>query len=459
MNHRRASTAGTVAVLITAAFFLTGCPRNQYIVELTPRGPGVERTLTFYRADGIDTNTGAPNYVAFPDHEMSLITSQYTAAGRTNQGLRYSFHGVFTNQLPNDVGGTGQYAGYSNSLGQAGLYLERFRGDDDLAGLAERRFRVANELTDLTIGWSQAELGKEPGYDRLRSFLDTNFRRDLKNLAAYLWEAQFAGAFNTNATEELVMRFGLYLAEHGYFSVGDLPGLYRDLSEDKSSGLPRRIQRMVAERMGISGSAPIPPALAFLKDEASIEKSFTNFLASTQAYRKKLADWEKEPKSKPDAQPPAPSEVVSDLIENVIEFDLFGSKDHLKVRLNLPSRPVHTNGHWDEEHRQVTWDTEIEERTNSSHFPFACYATWACPNEGFQARHFGSVVFQGDELAQYSLWRASLDVQRGREWDAFLAKLEPGPGLTNRFESFRFADEPAGSGTNNARLAPNWPRN
>jgi len=41
------------------ALVVTGCPHNQYIVQLKPQGNSIERTLVFYREDGVNTNTGA----------------------------------------------------------------------------------------------------------------------------------------------------------------------------------------------------------------------------------------------------------------------------------------------------------------------------------------------------------------------------------------------------------------
>ena len=79
-------------------------------------------------------------------------------------------------------------------------------------------------MADLLIGWSRTELGQEPGYDQLHQFLDMDFRRDLKNLGAYMWEGQLAGNYTTNAGEEFIVRFGQYLVEHGYLTMGRSSG-------------------------------------------------------------------------------------------------------------------------------------------------------------------------------------------------------------------------------------------
>src|SRR5947209_20434698 len=92
--------------------------------------------------------------------------------------------------MPGDVGGGGSYLNLSNRLGNAAVYAERFRGDDDLTARMEKRSKAADQLTDLIIGWSERELGHEQNYRRLRHFLDSDFRRDLKNLSFYVWMLQ-----------------------------------------------------------------------------------------------------------------------------------------------------------------------------------------------------------------------------------------------------------------------------
>ena len=441
-------------VLAAMAIVVTGCPRNQYIVELKPQGNRIERTLIFYREDGENTNTGAPNYQTFDAGELAAIAALYPAGGLTSDGDRHVVRGEFANELPHDVGGAGAYTNLVTSLGEAGIYVERFRGNDDLAGMTERRFEVADQLADWFVGWSRMELGQAPGYDRLYQFLNEDFRRDLKNLGAYWWEGQFVANYKTNANEELAVRFGQYLLERGYFSIGETPGLFRAVSGDDPTALLPRIQRLVAGKMGVPETEPVPALLAFLGDEATMDQSFDRYLAETDAYRARLKQWEEKNAGKPDAEPPEPSVVVNDALGVLIGCDLFGQADHLVVRLSLPAAPVHSNGRWDQGLKQVVWETDLEGRTNASHFPFFCYASWTQANPEFQEQHFGRVILTGDELTQYCLWRSSLDAQQGDQWDAFLAGLKPGEGLAKTLDAFRFPGEPASAGTNNLQKVP-----
>ena len=431
--------------LAVLTLLVTGCPHNEYLVELAPQGDSIERTLVFYRAD----NGSQPNYQKFDTNELANIIAWYPAHSLTNLnfGARYSVHGVFTNDLPADVGGAGTYSHLTTSLGDVGFYVERFRGNDDLAGMAERRFKAANRLADLVVGWSRMELGRQPGYDKLHQFLNVDFRRDLKNLGTYYWEGQLANGYKTNADEEFVVRFGQYLHERGYFTAGEIPELFRETTGNNPEALLLPIQRLVARKMGVLDTKPVPACLAFLANEKMIEESFDKYLASTELYRAELKQWKQDKKRNPKLKEPEPGDLAGNAFSDLGGLDS-SQPDHLVVRLSLLSPPAQSNGRWDDAVKQVVWDTNIEGRTNATQLPFFCYASWAQADESFQKEHLGKVALIGDELTKYCLWRNSQDARRGGEWDAFLAHLQPAAGLGEKIASFRFSGEPNEAGTN-----------
>jgi hypothetical protein len=435
-----------LAPLVLLAVLLAGCPRNEYIVELKPHGNTIERTLTYYRVDVGESNN-VNGYQPFPTVEMGDINSLYPPDGITNDGDRHTVHGVFTNALPNDVGGVSAYTNVDTSLGSAGFYVERFRGNDDLAGITEKHTKAADNLTDLILGWSKSELGSQPGYDKLAQFLNVDFRRDLKNLGAYWWEGNFAAGYSTNGAEEFLVRFGQYLVERGYLQIGDMPVLFRSAVETDSIKWNLLLQRLVARKMGVPDSQPLPASLAFLADNDAVSKSFENYLTNTDSYRAKLKQWDEDRKTNADLPRPDPS---GDEAKDLVDFNLFGNpNDVLTVRLSLPLAPVHCNGRWDETSKEVIWNTNIVDRTNLSRLPVACYANWAEPAALFQKAHLGKVALTGDELTEYCLWRTSLDAKQAGEWDALLESLQPGNQLTNAINNFRFSGEPPSSATNN----------
>ncbi len=458
-----------VLCLAIVALLVTGCPQKNYTVELKPRGKVMERKLIFYRQDGTDTN-GVPNYQDFPTNELAAIAKEYPAGGVTQDGKRYIAAGEFAETMPDEVGGAGSYTNQATSLGSAGFYVERFRGNDDLVGMTEERFKAADQLTDLLIGWSKAELGGEAHYSELRQFLDINFRHDLKNLGTYaftIWETdatrvqgmttEEAAKASEKSVAETTARMGQYLMERGYLKISDLPNFL--LGWDAIT-VSRFMQRLVARKMGVGEAEPVPKSLEFLADPDATEKSFNKYLATTEMYQAKLREWEEKKKSNPNEPKPEPSEVATELVWKVVglHLDLGSSDDHILVKLSLASPPVHSNGRWDDTTKMVIWESDVQMKEKASGVPTFCYASWADADEQFQKEHFGKLILGGDELIQYCLWRGELRNKRGAEWDTMLAGLQRGEGWKEKLEGFHFSDEPmpATTGTNAPAQNPSW---
>jgi hypothetical protein len=433
--------------LAAAALVLTGCPNNQYVVELNPQGNFIERKLVFYCADGVNTNTGAPNYQAFDAQELAAITALYPPGALTNAGDRHEARAIFANELPDDVGGAGYYTNLSTSLGETGFYAERFRGNDDPAAVSDRRAKAAERLAELTIGWTQVELGHEPGYDKLRQFLDSNLRHDLENIGAYSWYQQFAQVNPTNGNADFVMRIGQYLLKRGYITIADIPTLLKNQVAGDSRPLSFWIRRFVARKIGVPEN---DRSLEFLSDDHDrMENSFDQYVAGSDLYGARLKQWEAEEKLQPGLKQPSAKDFVAEQIADlVVDSDMFGQKDHLVVRLTLPTAPNFTSGQWDQAAGQVVWDTDIVDRTNNAQLPVSCYASWSQPNERFQTEHLGKVALVGSDLMDYCLWRSSLTPVQSGEWDVFMAGLTPGPELIKSVDAFRFSEEPTTVATN-----------
>jgi hypothetical protein len=422
------------ALLALSGALLTGCPRNDYTVELKPGTNGVERTLTFYRADG-DSNS-IPNYQDFPTNELTTITRLYPAGAVKPDGPRYVARGEFSGPLPGDVGGAGAYTNLTTSLGDAGFYVERFRGHDDLATRTSQQFATADKITDLVIGWARTEFGRDRGWKNLHRFLDEDVRHDLKNAGLYYQVGATVTLFATNAPDEFFVRFGQYLRERGYFRLADVPQLY---ASDGASALAL-MQRLTADKMGVPTNGPMPKSFAVFAKINALEKSWTNYLARTDLYRAKLKDWEKKRKAKPDIKKPEPSEAATDLLEELLEpLNLFGGgeNDHLVVKLALDRAPDRSNGRWRD--GQVVWEANLD--ANRA-LPVLCYASWSRPAAGFQESHFGKVVLEGDGLTDYCLWFHGLTAQQAGDWEKILAGLSSGEALKEQLEAFKHKIKP-----------------
>jgi hypothetical protein len=445
------------------ALLVTGCPQDEYIVELTPRGTVIERKLVFYREDGVDTN-GAPTYQSFPLDELALIKKAYPASSIEFDGHRRTVTGEFTTNLPSDIGGAGSYGCLSNSLGTAAFYMERLRGDEDIAASMAMRSPRIDQFVNLIIGWSRAQFGGEKHYRDLRKFLDEDFRHDLHNAVLYAWLLQ---STKTDTQEEFAVRLGQYLVEHGYLKLADVPLLLKAWDNPQPQPILLLLQNLLAAKLQIPVDASMPLKLKLLADPVEAEKSWTNYLATTDVYQERMRAWHTEKikrditlandriinflRFRTNAPPPAipakpdPAEVATDILKDVFSVGDFGrTPDHAIIKLSLAAAPTHSNGKWNEAMKQVVWETNLEGREGGNKLPAFCYANWCQADEKFQIAHFGKVAFQGDALLQYSLWRAGLSESQATEWESLLVDLKPDGTSRTKLDAFRFSGERPG---------------
>jgi hypothetical protein len=265
----------------------------------------------------------------------------------------------------------------------------------------------------------------------------------------YFWVGEVSTLSNTNAPEEFIARFAQYLHERGYVELSDIPKLslaFSDGSTNSDTTVLRLVQRLVAEKMGLAATDPLPKSLAVLADTAALERSWTYYLPRTDLYHRQVKEWEKRKKTEPDLKKPEPSELPHDLFGELLEpFKTSGgAADHLTVKLTLPHAPNHTNGKW--QGGQVVWDANLDENPA---LPALCYASWSNPDVQFQKAHFGQIILDGDELTAYCLWQNCLNEQQASEWEKILASLQPGQGLKDKLETFKrkIAEEPGADST------------
>lgn len=431
----------TLSVLMAALLvLLSGCPHNHYRVTMTPRGDAVERTLVFYRSDDSNRNARGPDFVVpYDADETASIAAFYPEQDLKNDGDRHTVTGEFPGALPGDVGGNGWYRNLSTSLGTAGFYMERFRGNDDIAGMMMERFRAADQFADLVIGWSRELFVSEPGYPQLYRFLDQEFRRDLKNYSFYSWMDE--GSYMSDSTPESGARLIQYFIERRYVEVQEIPGIVQAWELEQEKVFCRLLQRFFARKLAIPEGQELPPPLALLADIEAVEESWATYLTGTEFYRARLQEKESAGATENGRQEPDPNGVMLDLLGALTESGNTGSGDHLTVALSLPTEPIVTNGKWVESEKHVAWETELPAKKEISRLPALCYAGWAAPEEDFQREHLGGVSLKGEELFEYSIWRAGLEDKKGAEWEEFLAGLGPGENMIDELDTFRFSGE------------------
>ena len=301
----------------------------------------------------------------------------------------------------------------ASSLGSTSSYIERFGGDDDLAAQLSKRRQSADALADLLAGWMTAELGQDPRFPQLKKVLDEDLRRDLRNLAIYVWAYQVTEDLQTPPNGEFLVRAGEYFCERGYFSPPEIPLLVRALSDGDPKPLLRHIQRFLAEKMGIAKGQPIPASLDFLGGLPRLQASLVKYARSDESLRKRLAASKTRKKDKAGSKTVVSAEEDEEAITELFaetaldmvgfQLNLFGgSTGALDLKLSCAERPYATNGKWDEKHAALTWSKTLDADRK---MPVVCFSLWSAPDVSFQKAHFGKLLLTGEGLAEYAIWR------------------------------------------------------
>jgi hypothetical protein len=403
------------------------CAHNQYSLELKADGEGLQRKLTCTRVGGEEA--------VFDAEEATRLGKLYTGQKVSTEGDKHIFAGRFTGDLPADVGGSGRYIRFASRMGTSAAYLERFRGRDDLGPQLQEGFDAADRGMELLIGWAGWNLGEHPGWGKLRSFLDTKVRADLKSLLVYLSTSFVLDDYNKEASKEMGVRVIQFLLERGYFTAADLPrvavAFQRDEITDpgKGSFTMALVQRRVADELGLAKSDPLPKELAFLVDTDKADESLKAYLKTTPSYLKRAAV----------GKAPEASELLDEVFKDLLPFELFATADEIEVSLACPVQPYETNGKWDAATLKLAWEqASIRQRPK---LPTFIFASWSEPALDFQKKHFGRVVLEGQDLGQYNLWVNGLTPAEAKAWSAFVDGLKPGKKLGAQLAAFRFAGE------------------
>jgi hypothetical protein len=438
---------GYRTAIVSVLLSLAGCSRDQFIIEMRPQGARFERLITCRR---VDSNG---KLEAFSEEKLKAVAEHYRERVTSTEPLEHVFRGTFEGRTPADIGGAGFYVHFTSQMGSLSSYTERFRGNDDLQSQVETFQRAADRLVDLLKGWFQAELGQTPGVDKLLEFCDASLRRDFKNLALYLWAGKLIEPHKKDAYEEIAARIGQYLVEKGCFASEQVPqvakALWFDPSHEQAMAL---LRRQVARALG-RPEAESSPELGFL-DPKRAEASLEKYLRTTPGFAKRTEDWKERCKTDSKAPAPDPLAVLQDTLGDLTPLGLFEGLDRVDLRLACPDSPISTNGVWNGDKQQVEWSSGIQEDRT---LPTFTYAVWSHPDSDFQKAHFGGVILSGKDLAQYVLWRQGLDAGQAKEWDAFLAALQPGPELRKKLESFAFSKERQATGQEQPAESPAKP--
>jgi hypothetical protein len=221
VEMRRAKTT-LFAALATCAL-MVACGPNWFSIELTPRGPVMERRIT--------QEFGPEEYDRVALLYSQPVTAETFAAFEANALQRLSLTGRFGPEMPADSHNRGLYSYCESPLGTSATYTERFGGRHDLTAMLEAQRERFNLLWDIVLLLADEFVGEEVDYAELRSFLDTTMRADFWDLTLELTIADLGNdsmgnlSFQDEIPDDIqptAMRVLHFLDARGYVTLEEI---------------------------------------------------------------------------------------------------------------------------------------------------------------------------------------------------------------------------------------------
>lgn len=400
------------------AFFVSGCTRQEYVVEMEIREDGTANRNVVVTLDSEGKGISK--------EERALIAGLYAGGKNESDDKSIDVTASFMGDLPSDVGGSGRVVRYETSLGSLVQYRERFRSTHDFESLIAERLDAVDELCAFLADWAKSEASDEQAGNDVHDFLAERVRADLRNLALYVLFAQARGTGDQEFlnSEEFPIRLIQFLSEHGYLTDEFFPQLNRGGVNESSDGI-RLISDLLNLKYQQVHGRSLKDDVSVLKSPQETEASLRRFAAKTPNVAK-LADGD-------------PLEGMGKLMMRTIGQPM-NAHDELTVFIKSKPKPFETNGEWDEKSGEVSWERllEIPGEPVMNVLPVFCFASWSFPNEEEQTRQFGRVVLQGEQLGEYVMWWNSLTVDESVDWKLFLLSLKPDDDLIMRVKQFQF---------------------
>jgi hypothetical protein len=421
--------------MLCGLFVAAGCEANHYELEMSVDGPTLDRKLTCWRQHGSDEDR---QFLDMPEPELQRIATAYGVAAPPTAKREFEFSGRFEGTTPNDVGGAGALTLRSSSLGNSWAYVERFRGNDDLAATEAERRAALDDLIRVLTDWLHAELGDGGEFEQVRRLLDVTLRHDLENITEYSSIAAVMEEVTGDSQHgfEISLRITQYAAERGYFGLEEIPTVMQSLRNVDGPGTLQFVRSILAAKLG---REELGESWSFLSTDDRVQESINRTLQEHPLYVKYRI---RAARANPEAAPPPPTELLASLAFTASGLR-WGGFDGLNVILHCPAEPYRTNGQWSPDDTQVLWDRRLQEIDDhpQQSLPAILFAFWSVPDDDFQTARFGRVILRDQALAEYCHWHAELSPSQAEQWDALIASLNPGPAAAEWIEDFRFAPQ------------------
>jgi hypothetical protein len=366
------------------------------------------------------------------------IEAVYGSEGESDAELGRRFTGTFADSaMPSEIGNRGAIGRVDSALGSARVYYEQFA--DRREEWTSLRERVEGGILWMQLFGRFIELRKikdEPARGEFSRWWNSEaipFAADTVLLYSGMQaasQAQRIGAMPRNAgdftprTVDETFRLSLFeplvihFAERGWLTPDELAAAQMLAINGNVSG---RERAWVADKVFSPAVARLAARIdptrkdMKLKDFVPLAIEFVLWTKLSREYRDLVL-----------ASPAIPEVTKEAIRAGKWDFELpppfgFRTMERPKVTdadvyLDTGAEPFFTNGRWNPESRRVEFKGGFyEDKYRYAPYNPPYYAVWALPAQK-QESVFGAVVVEGEPLAEYCAWEASLDEPLRKRW-------------------------------------------
>ena len=434
----RVVSAFTLSAVIALA--AGGCQNRKVKVEITASGDSASRTFATN-----DTNRAS----------LDSVAAVYGSEGESDNDLGRKFSGTFADSaLPSEIGNRGAIGRLDSTLGSARTYYEQFA--DRRSEWVAMSERVEGGILWMRLFGRFVELRKikeSPAREEFAAWWNGEVIPLVSDL--YLMysgmqaaaQAQRIGAmprtpedFGARTADEtfrlsLFEPIAILLAERGWLSPDELAAAQmlslnanisrreREWASAKvfTPAIVRLVSRFDPSRKDMKLSDFVPLGIEFVL-WTKLSREYRDIILASPV----IAESEKEKIRKGEWNFELPPPFGFRVMERPKVTDA-------EVFLETGAKPFFTNGVWNEKTRRIEFRGGFYEgKYRYAPYNPPYYALWALPSQR-QESVFGSVILQGEALAEYCAWEAALDEPLKARWIAALDRIGTAKDATPAF--------------------------
>lgn len=461
------SLTGVLAAALVGFIVLSGCDYDQYELTMAVEGDHALRTIVLGHSDNKPPTKDAVN----------ALTRIY---GEPQwDGQKATWKTECRQTTPNDLDGQGGvFWTRSSPLGSMGFYSETFEGSLSQAKNIESLLQETDDLLTLVREFLEWQFPDSPGRARLLSFLQTQGRDDVRDLAtlAFLFFNRSMNEYiphetQADAASAWPILLQQFLINRGYINARNIEEL--QAVENASGEVLTVIWHNLCQKLSLPEDSLLVQQIdlychgdLFSEDMTAYLNTRSDFQEFKETLRQKQAEAQTQPATAPVSQPSEEEEEDFDKeamsqflqLQNKTFMAMLGTfvdqavlpSAMIGITLELPEGSYVTQTNGEQENDRSNTDTAPSSepvtvkwsgsKARRITLPPVIFASWTTPNREFQQAHFGKVVVQGSPLYGFMEFYRSLDLETQGKIDALLQSMTP----ENYKELLtRFCEDPA----------------